>query len=323
MGADDTGAHDDGALGRGAGMRCAVLGDPIEHSLSPVLHRAGYAALGLDWSYQPRQVRSGDLQRFLGTLDESWRGLSLTMPLKREALALIEHCSARARLAGGINTLVRTSYGWAGDNTDYPGAVAAVRERYDAPIRSGAVLGAGATAGSTGLALVELGAREVTLLARDAARAEETCAVIAGHPSRPEVRIAPLAARPEVDALVTTIPVPAQHPQLVDAWREVPLLFEVVYDPWPSPLVAAATGTVVTGLDLLVHQAVLQFELFTSQPAPLDAMRAAGEAALGLVSAGGPMEGPVDGQADGPGPVVEPAEALAEDLAVVSAVASA
>ena len=302
-----------------AGRRCGVLGDPIEHSLSPALHRAAYEALGLDWSYEPRQVRSGDLAWFLGTLDESWRGLSLTMPLKREALTLIEHCSLRARLAGGINTLVRTSYGWAGDNTDYPGAVAAVRERYDAPIRSGAVLGAGATAGSTGLALVELGAREVTLLARDAARAEETRAVIAGHPSRPEVRIAPLEARPEVDALVATIPVPAQHAQLVAAWRQVPLLFEVVYDPWPSPLVAAATGTVVTGLDLLVHQAVLQFELFTSQPAPLDAMRAAGEAALGLVSAGAP----VDGQADGPGPVVESAEALAEDLAVVSAVASA
>lgn len=269
------------------GLRCAVLGDPIEHSLSPVLHRAGYEALGhdvlgRDWSYEPRLVRSGDLSWFLSTLDGSWRGLSLTMPLKREALGLIEDCSHRARLAGGINTLVRTSYGWAGDNTDYPGAVAAVRERYDAPIRTGAVLGAGATAGSTGLALAELGARRITLLARDAVRAEESRAVIAAHPSRPEVTIAPLEARPEVDALVSTIPVAAQIGPLIAAWREVPLLFEVVYDPWPSPLVTAATGTVVTGLDLLVHQAVLQFELFTSQPAPLAAMRTAGEIALGI-----------------------------------------
>jgi len=264
------------------GLRCAVLGDPIEHSLSPVLHRAGYEALGLDWTYEARQVKSGDLAWFLSTLDDSWRGLSLTMPLKREAPALIPDVSHRARLAGGVNTLVRTSYGWAGDNTDYPGAVAAVRERHPAPITSGAVLGAGATAGSTGLALVELGARQVVLLARDAARAEETRAVIAAHPSRPSVTIAPFESRPRVDALVSTIPVVAQIPPLVAAWRDVPLLFEVVYDPWPSPLVAAATGTVVTGLDLLVHQAVLQFELFTSQPAPLEAMRAAGEAALGL-----------------------------------------
>lgn len=265
-----------------AGMRCAVLGDPIEHSLSPALHRAGYAALGLSWSYEPRRVVSGGLPAFLASLDESWRGLSLTMPLKREALALVEARSRRAELAGGINTLVRTTYGWAGDNTDYPGAVAAVRERYAAPIHSGAVLGAGATAGSTGLALVELGARSVTLLARDAARAAETRAVIAAHPSRPKVTIEPLEARPQVDALVSTIPVAAQIAPLVAAWRDVPLLFEVVYDPWPSPLMAAATGTVVSGLDLLVHQAVLQFELFTSQPAPLEAMRAAGEKALGI-----------------------------------------
>jgi shikimate dehydrogenase len=263
-------------------MRCAVLGDPIEHSLSPALHRAGYDALGLPWTYEPHRVASGGLEEFLAGLDESWRGLSLTMPLKREALALIDDCSRRARLAGGINTLVRTTYGWAGDNTDYPGAVAAVREKYDDPIRSGAVLGAGATAGSTGLALAELGARRITLLARDAARAEESRAVIAAHPSRPEVLIAPLEARPDVDALVSTIPVAAQITPLVAAWRDVPLLFEVVYDPWPSPLTAAATGTVVNGLDLLVHQAMLQFELFTSQPAPLSVMRAAGERALGI-----------------------------------------
>jgi len=268
-----------------APRHCAVLGDPIEHSLSPVLHRAGYEALGLDWSYEPRQVQSGDLAWFLSTVDESWRGLSLTMPLKREALALIDDRSRRAELAGGINTLVRTTYGWAGDNTDYPGAVAAVRERHDHPIRTAAVLGGGATAGSTGLAMVELGARSVTLLARDAERAEESRAVIAAHPAHPTVTIAPLEARPDVDALVSTIPAVAQIAPLVAAWCQVPVLFDVVYDPWPTPLmqsVAGVGGTVVSGLDLLVHQAVLQFELFTSQPAPLAAMRAAGERALGI-----------------------------------------
>jgi shikimate dehydrogenase len=207
------------------------------------------------------------------------------MPLKREALALIGSRSRRAELAGGINTLVRTTYGWAGDNTDYPGAVAAIRERYDTTIRCAAILGAGATAGSTGLALAEVGARSITLLARDTARAEESRAVIAAHPSRPEVLIAPLEARPDVDALVSTIPATAQLAPMVAAWCQVPLLFEVVYDPWPTPLmqsVAGVGGTVVNGLDLLVHQAVLQFELFTSQTAPLAAMRTAGEIALGI-----------------------------------------
>ena len=119
--------------------------------------------------------------------------------------------------------------------------------------------------------------------------------MIAAHPSRPEVTIAPLEARPDVDALVSTVPVAAQTEQIVAAWCQVPLLFEVVYDPWPSPLmrsVEGVGGTVVTGLDLLVHQAVLQFELFTSQPAPLAAMRAAGERALGIAGPADVMPSP-------------------------------
>ena len=278
-------------------MKCAVLGDPIAHSLSPVLHRAAYDALGLEgWTYDAVQVPAGTLVGFLDGLMPAggwpageWRGLSLTMPLKREAMALlggrVASVSHRARLVGAVNTLVRTSYGWAGDNTDLPGAVAAVRERSDAAVTKGAILGAGATAASTGLALVELGAREVTLLARDATRAAETISVIGSHPAKPSVSVLPLDAAPDADVLVSTVPAAAQTPDLVARWQDVPVLFEVVYDPWPTPLVAAARGSVVSGLDLLVHQAVLQFELFTGQAAPLDAMRAAGERALGLTRA--------------------------------------
>jgi len=274
-----------------------VLGDPIAHSLSPVLHRAAYDALGLEgWTYDAVQVPGGTLVGFLDGLMPAggwppgeWRGLSLTMPLKREAMALlggrVASVSHRARLVGAVNTLVRTSYGWAGDNTDLPGAVAAVRERSDAAVTKGAILGAGATAASTGLALVELGAREVTLLARDATRAAETISVIGSHPAKPSVSVLPLDAAPDADVLVSTVPAAAQTPDLVARWQDVPVLFEVVYDPWPTPLVAAARGSVVSGLDLLVHQAVLQFELFTGQAAPLDAMRAAGERALGLTRA--------------------------------------
>jgi len=268
-------------------LRCAVLGDPIGHSLSPALHRAGYAELGLEWSYDAFPVRSGGLSAFLAGLGGDWRGLSLTMPLKREALALwdrevgpVASVSHRARAAGAVNTLVRTSYGWAGDNTDVPGAVAALRERVDAEPATAAILGAGATAASTGLALAELGARRITLLARDADRAEETRAVIAGHRAGPTVTVAGIGETAEADLLVSTVPADAQTPELVARWREVPVLFEVVYDPYPTPLQAVATGTVVSGLDLLVHQAVLQFELFTDRPAPLEAMRAAGLQAL-------------------------------------------
>jgi shikimate dehydrogenase len=267
-------------------MRCAVLGDPIGHSLSPVLHRAGYAALGLSWQYDAHRVGRGGLEGFLDGLDESWRGLSLTMPLKREALALGVEATARAKLAGAANTLVLDAgRPVLADNTDLPGAVAAVRERHQGPVLAGTVLGGGATAASTGLALCELGAERVTVLARSRERAAETAAAIAAHPSRPQVEVGDLAADPVTgDVVVSTIPASAQDPLLVARCAGVPVLFEVVYDPWPTPLAASAPAgqTVVGGLDLLVHQALLQFELFTGAQAPLAPVRAAGEAALAV-----------------------------------------
>ncbi|MCD6638626.1 MAG: shikimate dehydrogenase [Nocardioides sp.] len=263
--------------------RCAVLGDPIAHSLSPVLHRAGYAALGLDWTYDAHRVPAGGLAGFLEGLDAQWRGLSLTMPLKREAMALAASTTPRARLAGAANTLVHGSDGWHADNTDLPGAVAAIRERFDGAVTSAVVLGGGATATSTGLALVDLGAREVTIAVRSPERAEETRQAIAAHPSTPVVRVEPLGEGREwdVDVLVSTIPAAAQAPGLVARTLNAPVVFEVLYDPWPTPLAAAVGDRVlVGGLDLLVHQAAIQFELFTGRPAPLAQMRVAGERAL-------------------------------------------
>jgi shikimate dehydrogenase len=268
-----------------------VLGDPIAHSLSPVLHRAGYAAAGLDWSYDAHRVPAGGLAGFLAGLDDTWRGLSLTMPLKREALGLVDRLTDRARLAGAVNTLVLDKGGRTGDNTDLPGAVSAIRERTTTPLASAAVLGGGATATSVGLALVDLGVRTLTVVVRDEARAAETLAALRAHPSTPEVRVASLGGgqwssapgSSTVDVVVSTIPAAAQTPELVARCAGVPVVFEALYDPWPTPLAADAIASgrvLVGGLDLLVHQAALQFELFTGRPAPLEAMRAAGAQAL-------------------------------------------
>lgn len=266
-------------------LRCGVVGDPIAHSLSPALHRAGYAALTLPASYDARRVTAGGLAAHVAGLGPQWRGLSVTAPLKREALDLAFTATDRARLAGGANTLVRragSDGAWHADNTDLPGAVAAIRERYDATISAAVVLGGGATAASTGLALAELGAQRITVAVRDSARAEETVAAIRRHPAGPEVLTVDLGDHVPTDEelVVSTVPAAAQGPDLVARFAAVPVLFEVVYDPWPTPLAAAHSGPVVTGLDLLVHQAVLQFELFTGYRGPLAAMRAAGEAAL-------------------------------------------
>ena len=259
-------------------MRCAVLGDPIAHSLSPVLHRAAYDATGLDWSYDAVRVPAGGLADHLAGLDASWRGLSLTMPLKREAMPLADTVSARAALVGAANTLVLVEGEVHADNTDLPGAAAAIRERYDGPVTAATVLGAGATAASVGLALCDLGARSLLLLARDPARATETVTAVERHPCGPRVEVGLLTDRPaQGEVLVSTIPAAAQDAGLVARSVDAPVVFDVVYDPWPTPLAAASGSRVlVSGLDLLAHQAALQFEIFTGLPAPLERMREAG-----------------------------------------------
>ncbi|WP_203335522.1 shikimate dehydrogenase [Nocardioides limicola] len=261
--------------------RCAVLGDPIDHSLSPVLHRAGYAALGLDWTYDAHRVPAGGLADFVGGLDDGWRGLSLTMPLKREALPLVDQVTDGAAVAGAANTIVLDDDGRTGHNTDVPGAAAALRERYQGPLRRAAILGGGATAASTLLAVADLGCRDFALHVRNPERAAETLEAAARHRADLDVTVAALTSPPEADLLISTIPAAAQDPALVAGCARVPVLFEVLYHPWPTPLAASAGDRVlISGLDLLVHQAALQFELFTGQSAPLDRMRAAGESAL-------------------------------------------
>jgi shikimate dehydrogenase len=211
----------------------------------------------------------------------------VTAPLKREALALADEVADLAVLAGGANTLVRTPTGWFADNTDVPGAVAAIRERYAGPLATATVLGGGATAASVGLALVDLGVAEITVAARTPANAAEAVAAIRRHPSAPRVVVVPLdevgASGVAGGVLVSTVPAAAQTDALVGRVLPAAVVFEVTYNEWPTPLVAAALsagGTVVSGLDLLVHQAVLQFRMFTGHDGPLDAMRSAGEAAL-------------------------------------------
>jgi shikimate dehydrogenase len=265
--------------------RCGVLGDPIAHSLSPVLHRAAYTQLGLEWTYDAHRVPSGGLGEFLAGLGPEWRGLSLTMPLKREALPLVDRLTDRARLAGAVNTLLlEDDASRVGDNTDLPGAVAAIRERTSAPLASAVVLGGGATATSVGLALADLGVRSIVVAVREELRAAETLAALRAHPAEPEVAVEPIAGgQLDADIVVATIPAAAQTPALVGRCADVPVVFEALYDPWPTPLAASAIDsarTLVSGLDLLVHQAALQLELFTGMPAPLAVMRDAGERAL-------------------------------------------
>ncbi|MGA4543669.1 shikimate dehydrogenase [Uniformispora flossi] len=272
--------------------RAAVLGSPIAHSLSPVLHRAAYRALGLDgWTYEAHEVDEAGLPAFVAGLDGSWAGLSLTMPLKRAILPLLDEVSAVATDVEAVNTVLFGTDGRrTGDNTDVPGLVAALRERGVEKVDSAAVFGAGATATSTLAALRSVCTGPVRAYVRGALRAQEMFE--AGERLGVEIQIRPWEdARKAFDypLVVSTTPKGATDHLVGDVPGSAGVLFDVVYDPWPTPLAAAwsaAGGKVVGGLDLLVHQAVLQVELMTGRPGPLAEMRAAGEAALRARSAG-------------------------------------
>ena len=268
---------------------CAVLGKPIGHSLSPVMHRAAYDALGLSWTYEAIEMDEDGLPDFLAGLDASWRGLSLTMPLKRPVLQLLDSVSPIAEAAGAVNTVLLGDGLRIGDNTDVPGAAAAIRERYDGRVRSAVVVGGGATAASVALALGELGCWVVTLLVRDAERAADTVQRVTRNEG-PLLVVGSLEGEPlEAEIVVSTIPAEAQASDLVDRLAGIPVVFDVVYGTWPTPL-ARSVGpdrTLVSGLDMLVHQAALQVALMTGlREIPIDAMRAAAEQALAERSSG-------------------------------------
>lgn len=270
-----------------AGRRAAVLGSPIAHSLSPVLHRAAYAELGLDdWSYERFEVDEAALPGFVAELDGSWAGLSLTMPLKRAIIPLLDEVSETAASVEAVNTVVFREDGRrVGDNTDIPGMIAALRERGVEKVESAAILGAGATASSALAALARVCAGPVTAYVRGEARAAE----MRGWGERLGVDVRTAAWDDAVEALaaplvVATTPAGATDGLAAAVPDRPGTLFDVLYDPWPTRLAAAwseRAGKIIGGLDLLVHQAVLQVEQMTGAPkAPLAAMRAAGEAAL-------------------------------------------
>jgi len=265
--------------------RAAVLGKPITHSLSPVLHTAGYAAAGLTgWEYTAVECSESELAGFVAGLGPEWAGLSLTMPLKEVALRVAALVSPLARALGAANTLVPGPQGWYADNTDAPGMVDALRAAGTPDGVSVAVLGGGGTARAVLAAARELGAPGVTVYVRRPAAADELRPVAAalGVP----LAVAPwtLASRAcgGDDLVVSTVPKGAADHLAEADWKPGGVLFDVVYDPWPTPLAAAAARAgcrVVSGLDLLLTQGAHQFTMYTGVPAPLDAMRHALQAA--------------------------------------------
>jgi len=264
----------------------AVLGKPVGHSLSPVLHRAAYRALGLTgWRYTAIECDEPELAGLLDRSAEDVVGYSCTMPLKRQVLRVAASASPAATAIGAGNTLLRTPAGWHADNTDWIGirdALAAASVPVSGRV---AVLGAGGTAQAALAALAGGTApRQVQVLVREPSRAAELLAT-AGRLALP-VTVAPLAD-PEpwlaADLVIATLP-----PGAADSYAGLPFsnrqaLLDAVYTPWPTPLAAAfaaAGAPVVSGAAMLLYQAARQVELMTGSAAPVEAMRAALRAAV-------------------------------------------
>ena len=265
--------------------RAAVLGSPITHSRSPQLHLAAYQALGLTgWTYERIECTAAALPEIVDGFGPEWAGLSVTMPAKVAALGYARESTERAALVGSANTLTPLpDGGWRADCTDIDGVAGALRQAGVTSLAgsTAVVLGAGGTARPALLALRDLGADSVTILARDPERARPALelAAVLGFPLRlagysaAEVRSACAGA----GAVVSTIP-PAAAAAVAENVAVAPVVLDVIYDPWPTPLATAVArngGTVVSGLDMLLHQAFGQVEQFTGLPAPRAAMIAA------------------------------------------------
>ncbi len=274
-------------------LRAAVVGRPVSHSLSPLLHRAAYAALGLtDWTYDALDLGAEDLPVLLAGLGEEWRGFSVTMPCKQAAARVADESGDLVRLLGAANTLLPVAAGWRAENTDVAGVGMALQLGGVESVGSAAIVGAGGTAAAAAVALASLGARHVDVLVREPGRAVDLVRVLEALGVTAEVsrmtdtgaaagRHADVPTLPDV--VVSTVPVAGQAAAAGLPWRAGQTVLDVLYSPWPTPLaqrVLAAGGRVIGGAEVLFWQATEQVELMTGRPAPIAAMRAALDAAL-------------------------------------------
>jgi shikimate dehydrogenase len=266
--------------------RAAVLGSPIQHSLSPVLHGAAYQALDLQgWHYDKIECDEAGFSRLVDGMGPEWAGLSLTMPLKRVVMTVADEVSPLAEAVGAANTLVFSPGGGTrADNTDVAGMVSALREAGLTRVEQAVILGAGGTAQSALAAVRELGHQSPIVLVRNLARTSELRETAERLGMRPTISdglfTEPL---PAADLVISTLPGGAADPLSATRWKPDTMVLDVVYAPWPTSFAASALTAgcpVVSGLTVLLYQAVRQVELMTGHPGPVEAMRTALVAAV-------------------------------------------
>lgn len=244
-------------------IRAAVLGSPISHSLSPTLHRTAYRFLGVDGRYEAIDVNAAGLREFITSLDESWTGLSLTMPLKEEILSIATEIDALAHRINSANTLIRTASGWRAVSTDVNGFTQTLLAHDIQDFESVTIIGSGATARSAAAACDRAG-RKLTVIHRSA---EREISMKKAAPLSESIFLPWGTELPPADLLINATPA-----GVADSYSEhlnedvAGVYFEALYNPWPTKFLAkwrSLKGYGIDGLDLLIHQGIDQVSLMT------------------------------------------------------------
>jgi shikimate dehydrogenase len=259
----------------------AVLGSPIVHSKSPVIHQAAYRVLSEDWAYSRFEVAKGGLKRFIENDGIVYDGFSVTMPLKENAFQFATTHDICSELTGAANTLVKIDSIWNAFNTDIFGIVQAISLNSSSIITSALILGSGATAKSALVALAQISPNaEVKIWARNKAAREGL--IDFGKSIGLNISLARFirVAIKKTDLTISTLPGGATDDLATKlakrkALKPRGLLLDVAYDPWPSKLATFWTTRsqpVVSGLEMLLWQAVAQIRIFkfgnANQPLP-------------------------------------------------------
>jgi shikimate dehydrogenase len=272
----------------GATHVVGVIGWPVEHSLSPAIHNAAFAALDLDWVYVPVPVRPGSMRAAAdGLVALGFRGANVTMPHKTESAELADDLTDEARRLGAVNTFVVADDRLQGHNTDAPGFERFLRRDagFEPEGRTAVVYGAGGAGRAVALALAQAGVARLHVVVRDVSRADGLLGAVHGFPLG--VEIVPIEAVGDLEAELlvnatpvgsdgaTLLPLPDMHAGMI--------VVDLLYRPALTPLLLAAReagAEAFGGLGLLLHQAALSFELWTGTPPPLEVMSAAAVAGM-------------------------------------------
>ncbi len=245
-------------------IKAAVLGSPIDHSLSPLLHQLAYRELGISGEYSKLEVPSGELSTFLASLDDSWTGFSLTMPLKEEIVDCVNNVSPLSKKIRSANTLYRTSGEWNATTTDVSGFIDSLQSHGVEISGNVVIIGAGATARAAAAAC-DASASHITIMARSSRGADEIFKSV----DSTEMNFVSWGDEESIQAaqlIISTTPEGATD-SLIQIFPTKPdgIFFDVLYKPWPTQALAtwqAKKGQVIDGLDLLIHQAISQVEIF-------------------------------------------------------------